>query len=155
MIGAAFKFKRGTGRDAHVVLVPQPSHDPNDPYVSYPFNYQYLNYYQHRLNWSRWKKEACFWTLYVVLSTEKPLTNKFIIEGIRCIPGRGTRAHGQPRLFTSVGSIRGKRRRSGVLLWVNRPRIRMFHVSTLELPSIKNYLTRNISYSRTYYESYL
>jgi len=46
VIGAASKLKRGTGRDAHVVLIPQPSDDPNDP-----------------LNWPRWKKEACFWTL--------------------------------------------------------------------------------------------
>jgi hypothetical protein len=133
VIGAASKLKRGTGRDAHVVLVPQPSDDPNDPYVSYSFDYQYLNHYQHRLNWPRWKKEACFWTLYVVLSTERPLSNKFIIQDIRCISGRRTRAHGQPRLCTSVGSIRDKRRRSGVLLWVTRARIRMFHVSTWKL----------------------
>ena len=43
MIGAASKFKRGTGRDAHIVLVPQPSQDPNDPYVSCSFNYQLYN----------------------------------------------------------------------------------------------------------------
>ena len=35
-----------------------------------------LNHHQHRLNWPRWKKEACFWTLYVVLSTKRPLPNK-------------------------------------------------------------------------------
>ena len=89
----------------------------------------FTNHYQHRLNWPRWKKEACFWTLYVV-STKRSLSNKFIIQGIRCNSGRSARAHGQPRLCTSVGSIRGERRRSGVLLWGNRARIRMFHVST-------------------------
>ena len=90
----------------------------------------YLNDYQHRLNWPRWKKEACFWTLYVVLSKERPLPNNFIIQGNHFKPGRGTRVHGRPRLCTSVGSIRGKRRRSGVLLWINHARTRMFHVST-------------------------
>ncbi|PIL36496.1 MFS general substrate transporter [Ganoderma sinense ZZ0214-1] len=40
------ELKRGTGKHSHIVLIPQPSGDPRDP-----------------LNWSRWKKEACFWTL--------------------------------------------------------------------------------------------
>ncbi|GAA6011267.1 hypothetical protein JCM10207_008282 [Rhodosporidiobolus poonsookiae] len=39
-------LKKGTGRYSHVVLVPQPSDDPNDP-----------------LNYPRWRKEANFWTL--------------------------------------------------------------------------------------------
>ena len=26
-------LKRGTGRSSHIVLIPQPSDDPNDPYV--------------------------------------------------------------------------------------------------------------------------
>ncbi|KAL8280315.1 hypothetical protein RQP46_007232 [Phenoliferia psychrophenolica] len=39
-------LKHGTGRNSHVVLVPQPSDDPRDP-----------------LNWPRWKKEACFWSI--------------------------------------------------------------------------------------------
>ena len=34
--------KHSTGRDADIVLVPQPSNDPNDP-----------------LNWPQWKKEMC------------------------------------------------------------------------------------------------
>jgi len=34
------RLKHGRGRDAHIVLVPQPSNDPNDP-----------------LNWPQWKKE--------------------------------------------------------------------------------------------------
>ncbi|KAF8808032.1 MFS general substrate transporter [Phlegmacium glaucopus] len=51
VIGAAFDLKRG--RDKHVVLVPQPSDDPNDP-----------------LNWPRWKKEACFWTLAFAASVD-------------------------------------------------------------------------------------
>ena len=40
------KLKHGTGKNAHIVLVPPPSEDPNDP-----------------LNWPKWKKEACFWSL--------------------------------------------------------------------------------------------
>ena len=40
-------LKHGVGRDAHIVLAPQPSEDPNDP-----------------LNWPRLRKEVCF----VVLS---------------------------------------------------------------------------------------
>lgn len=39
-------LKHGTGRNSHIVLVPQPSDDPRDP-----------------LNWPRWKKEACFWSI--------------------------------------------------------------------------------------------
>ncbi|KAM5538328.1 hypothetical protein V8D89_007930 [Ganoderma adspersum] len=42
----ARELKRGTGKYSHVVLIPQPSDDPRDP-----------------LNWPRWKKEVCFWTL--------------------------------------------------------------------------------------------
>lgn len=33
------QLKHGVGRDSHIVLVPQPSDDPNDP-----------------LNWPKWKK---------------------------------------------------------------------------------------------------
>ncbi|PIL31142.1 MFS general substrate transporter [Ganoderma sinense ZZ0214-1] len=39
-------LKRGAGKHSHIVLIPQPSDDPRDP-----------------LNWPRWKKEACFWTI--------------------------------------------------------------------------------------------
>lgn len=39
-------LKHGTGRDAHIVLSPQPSEDPNDP-----------------LNWPLFKKEAIIWIL--------------------------------------------------------------------------------------------
>ncbi|KAF9486341.1 MFS general substrate transporter [Pholiota conissans] len=46
LIDEAVRMKRGSGRFSHIVLIPQPSDDPNDP-----------------LNWPRWKKEACFWTL--------------------------------------------------------------------------------------------
>ncbi|KAF8808029.1 MFS general substrate transporter [Phlegmacium glaucopus] len=56
VIGSAVDLKRGTGRDKHVVLIPQPSDDPNDP-----------------LNWPRWKKEACFWTLAFVASVDAAL----------------------------------------------------------------------------------
>ncbi|RDX44305.1 MFS general substrate transporter [Lentinus brumalis] len=45
-IDVARDLKRGTGRYAHIILIPQPSDDPRDP-----------------LNWPSWKKEACFWTL--------------------------------------------------------------------------------------------
>ena len=37
----AIGLKHGTGKNAHIVLAPQPSEDPNDP-----------------LNWARWKKEV-------------------------------------------------------------------------------------------------
>ncbi|KAF9446134.1 MFS general substrate transporter, partial [Macrolepiota fuliginosa MF-IS2] len=50
-------LKRGTGRHAHVILVPQPSDDPRDP-----------------LNWPRWKKEACFWTLAFTASLDGALS---------------------------------------------------------------------------------
>jgi hypothetical protein len=43
---ATSALKHGTGRNADIVLVPQPSADPNDP-----------------LNWPRWRKEACYFTL--------------------------------------------------------------------------------------------
>ena len=79
-MGAALNLKRGTGRDTHVVLVPQPSDDPNDPCVGCSFGNHYLNYYQHRLNWPRWKKEACFWTLYVQCVVYwRALHNNYII----------------------------------------------------------------------------
>ncbi|ETW86516.1 major facilitator superfamily [Heterobasidion irregulare TC 32-1] len=53
----ASDLKRGTGRHAHIVLNPQPSDDPRDP-----------------LNWSRWKKEACFWTLAFAASLDGALS---------------------------------------------------------------------------------
>ncbi|KAI0652733.1 MFS general substrate transporter [Trametes meyenii] len=56
-IDAARHLKRGTGRHAHVVLIPQPSDDPRDP-----------------LNWPRWKKEACFWTLAFAASLDGALS---------------------------------------------------------------------------------
>ncbi|EPQ53334.1 MFS general substrate transporter [Gloeophyllum trabeum ATCC 11539] len=45
-IAAATNLKKGTGRDSHVILVPQPSDDPRDP-----------------LNWPTWKKEILFWSI--------------------------------------------------------------------------------------------
>jgi hypothetical protein len=47
-------LKKGTGDDAHVVLIPQPSNDPNDP-----------------LNWPLWQRDLlltlyCFCTLCCV-----------------------------------------------------------------------------------------
>ncbi|KAF5375213.1 hypothetical protein D9758_000497 [Tetrapyrgos nigripes] len=56
-IDEAGTLKRGTGRHAHVILVPQPSDDPADP-----------------LNWPRWKKEACFWTLAFAASLDGALS---------------------------------------------------------------------------------
>ncbi|TBU25832.1 MFS general substrate transporter [Dichomitus squalens] len=47
----ARELKHGTGTYSHIVLIPQPSDDPRDP-----------------LNWPRWKKEACFWTLIFATS---------------------------------------------------------------------------------------
>jgi len=40
------KLKHGTGRNSHIILVPQPSEDPNDP-----------------LNWPQWKKHMVFFVL--------------------------------------------------------------------------------------------
>ena len=40
------QLKHGTGKNAHIVLVPQPTDSPNDP-----------------LNWPTWKRESCFFTL--------------------------------------------------------------------------------------------
>ncbi|KAI0779033.1 MFS general substrate transporter [Trametes elegans] len=56
-IDEARDLKRGTGKHAHVVLIPQPSDDPRDP-----------------LNWPRWKKEACFWTLAFAASLDGALS---------------------------------------------------------------------------------
>ncbi|OCH90552.1 MFS general substrate transporter [Obba rivulosa] len=56
-IDAASALKRGTGKYAHVILIPQPSDDPADP-----------------LNWPRWKKEACFWTLTFAASLDGALS---------------------------------------------------------------------------------
>ncbi|EJT99823.1 MFS general substrate transporter [Dacryopinax primogenitus] len=40
------RLKHATGRNSHIILVPQPSDDPNDP-----------------LNWPWWKKELLFWPM--------------------------------------------------------------------------------------------
>ncbi|KAF5356150.1 hypothetical protein D9756_003690 [Leucocoprinus leucothites] len=56
-IDGAQGLKRGKGRHAHVILVPQPSDDPKDP-----------------LNWPRWKKETCFWTLAFAASLDGALS---------------------------------------------------------------------------------
>ncbi|KAF9469578.1 MFS general substrate transporter [Collybia nuda] len=56
-IDGARTLKHGTGKDSHVILVPQPSDDPKDP-----------------LNWPRWKKEACFWTLAFAASLDGALS---------------------------------------------------------------------------------
>ncbi|KAM5538316.1 hypothetical protein V8D89_007918 [Ganoderma adspersum] len=47
----AEELKHGTGASSHIILIPQPSDDPCDP-----------------LNWPRWKKEACFWSLIFATS---------------------------------------------------------------------------------------
>ena len=39
-------LKHAKGKDSHIVLVPQPSDDPNDP-----------------LNWPKWKKHMVFFVL--------------------------------------------------------------------------------------------
>jgi hypothetical protein len=55
-------LKHGTGKNAHIVLAPQPSEDPNDP-----------------LNWSAWKKEICLLILIygamLNAATNGPLLN--------------------------------------------------------------------------------
>ena len=47
--------------------MPQPSDDPNDPYVicSVIVPYQLLIHddVHTSLNWPKWRKEACFWML--------------------------------------------------------------------------------------------
>ena len=40
-INEASQLKRGVGRYAHVVLIPQPSDDPNDPYVIVSSDHSY------------------------------------------------------------------------------------------------------------------
>jgi hypothetical protein len=59
-------LKHGTGRNAHIVLAPQPSEDPNDP-----------------LNWAQWKKEmnALILLLGAMLNaaTNGPLLNSSIV----------------------------------------------------------------------------
>ena len=59
-------LKHGTGRNAHIVLAPQPSEDPNDP-----------------LNWSAWKKELCLIILVygamLNAATIGPLLNSSIV----------------------------------------------------------------------------
>ncbi|CAL1694911.1 unnamed protein product [Somion occarium] len=56
-ITEATHLKHGTGRDAHIILIPQPSDDPRDP-----------------LNWPRWRKEALFWTLAFAASLDGALS---------------------------------------------------------------------------------
>jgi hypothetical protein len=59
-------LKHGTHKNAHIVLAPQPSDDPNDP-----------------LNWGRWKKEIVFYVFKfgVILNaaTIGPLLNPSIV----------------------------------------------------------------------------
>lgn len=45
-------LKHAGGKNSHIVLVPQPTDDPNDP-----------------LNWPKWKKHTVFFVLYVILSS--------------------------------------------------------------------------------------
>lgn len=59
-------LKHGTGGNAHIVLAPQPSEDPNDP-----------------LNWSAWRKELCLVILVygamLNAATIGPLLNSSIV----------------------------------------------------------------------------
>src|SRR6202022_376878 len=59
-------LKHGPGRNAHIVLAPQPSEDLNDP-----------------LNWPFWKKEICMWILVMGsmlnAATVGPLLNSSIV----------------------------------------------------------------------------
>jgi len=59
-------LKHGTGKNAHIVLAPQPSEDPNDP-----------------LNWSAFKKETCLMILtfgaMLNAATNGPLLNSSIV----------------------------------------------------------------------------
>ena len=59
-------LKHGTGRNAHIVLAPQPSEDVNDP-----------------LNWQSWKKELCLIVLVygsmLNAATIGPLLNSSLV----------------------------------------------------------------------------
>ncbi|TFK70466.1 MFS general substrate transporter [Pluteus cervinus] len=56
-VNDAKELKHGTGRHSHIILIPQPTDDPREP-----------------LNWPRWKKELCFWTLCFTASLDGALS---------------------------------------------------------------------------------
>ncbi|KAI5118632.1 hypothetical protein M0805_006999 [Coniferiporia weirii] len=60
------QLKHGYGRNAHIVLVPQPSDDPNDP-----------------LNWPQWKKHTVFFVLVygtVICGALGPLVSADLVD---------------------------------------------------------------------------
>lgn len=72
--GRNLHSKHGSGKQAGLVLVPQPSNDPNDPLVSLSKKYSSRWHPPGAgasltapepgpKNWPRWKKERCFWAL--------------------------------------------------------------------------------------------
>ncbi|KAF8079194.1 MFS general substrate transporter [Lyophyllum atratum] len=73
-IEEAGSLKRGTGRNAHVVLIPQPSNDPRDPQVMLLYERICPDCFFGRLNWPTWKKEACFWSLAFAASLDGALS---------------------------------------------------------------------------------
>lgn len=55
-------LKKGTGRNSHVVLVPQPSDDPNDPLVcvstaSYQYHFPEVSHADKSQNWPLWRRD--------------------------------------------------------------------------------------------------
>ncbi|KAJ7578643.1 MFS general substrate transporter [Mycena floridula] len=50
-------LKHKTGKDSHIILIPQPSDDPLDP-----------------LNWPTWKRELCFWAIVFASGISGALT---------------------------------------------------------------------------------
>ena len=43
-IDEARDLKRGTGKYSHIILIPQPSDDPRDPYVVLGFSYPFFTH---------------------------------------------------------------------------------------------------------------
>ncbi|KKY20767.1 putative mfs transporter [Phaeomoniella chlamydospora] len=65
-ISKAQDLKHGAGKSANIVLVPQPSSDPNDP-----------------LNWPRWKKDTVFFVIFfstiVLAAVPAPILSSAVV----------------------------------------------------------------------------
>lgn len=59
------RLKHGTGKSAHIILVPQPSDDPNDP-----------------LNWGHWRKDWIFLNICIGASMLVNVPNGLIKAAI-------------------------------------------------------------------------
>lgn len=132
----AANLKRGSGKNSHIVLVPQPSDDPNDPSVSsYPFFKKILANVNIRLNWPRWRKEACFWTLYVDFDVGVSSNSSTYYQGL-CRHSRwSTVPNGWTWLRSFVQSIWSERGRGGLFIRLDSTGLRMLHVTVPRFPS--------------------